>query len=105
MANLQEEIERLKSEIESQEKIIQEYYAQKERLQDSINKYNEIMSEQYFTSGHNERGAGRKTIITDDIRQQVSNYRQVGKSYREIAAIMGIAVGTAYKAMDTLINK
>ena len=46
----------------------------------------------------NERGAGRKPKITEDVKEAVRCYRAVGMTYRAIADRMGFSVGLIYKA-------
>lgn len=45
----------------------------------------------------NERNAGRKTIITDEMTFAVDQYRKDGLTYRQIADEMGISVGLVHK--------
>jgi len=49
---------------------------------------------------HNERGAGRKTKISDREILMAKNYRNSGNTYLEIASLLGLAVGTVYKILN-----
>lgn len=47
----------------------------------------------------NPRGAGRKTTCPEETREQISEMRRQGKSYRAIARETGIAKSTLHRLM------
>ena len=56
------------------------------------------LSGQYWLKEDNPRGAGRKSIMTPAIRDEITKHKNSGKTFREIAKLMGYSVGFVHKA-------
>ena len=48
----------------------------------------------------NERGAGRKPALAFMDKQTLKDMREYGYSYREIAKLCGVSVGTVHKLIN-----
>lgn len=76
-----------------------------EELQERINKLRETVKKcsqnNSETKKHNERGAGRKSTLTDEKIQKIKELHSQGLSYGKIAKEVGLSKAYVYK----LINK
>ena len=81
----------LKVTIESKDRIISHL----ENKQQEINGVQKIK---------NERGAGRKSKINDDVIRAVTMLRLQGKSVRAIALEIGLSIGTVQKIINEHVN-
>jgi predicted RNase H-like nuclease (RuvC/YqgF family) len=75
---MKKEIERLKSELENKDAIISELQNENEYLKSEL---------EHSQRPFNERGAGRKSKITQEIKDFVVELRQNGNSFAEISYI------------------
>ena len=64
-------------------------------------RFTEAVKGEYTTSEllHNERGAGRKAIISDEVRQQVKEAAARGTTYKAISEQYHISPGTIAKIL------
>ncbi|MCY6485899.1 helix-turn-helix domain-containing protein [Clostridium aestuarii] len=98
------EIERLKINYKTVSEL---YDKSKEKNSTLINKCTELakenkeLKENRIEKKHNERGAGRKSKLTDEQLQKIKMLYQNGKSYGSIAKEVGLSKAYVYK----LINK
>lgn len=49
--------------------------------------------------GKNERNAGRKSVLTNDVVTRAGMLKMQGKTYRQIADDLGVSEGTAFNAV------
>lgn len=49
---------------------------------------------------HNERGAGRKSSMTDEIKQNIIDDRATGMTYKELSVKHGYSVGIIHKLIS-----
>ena len=88
--------------IKQLEEKIQKLENENERLESkykaALDLYNETLKALETQRLHNNRGGGRKPKLTPEVVEQVQALRQIGKTYPDIAATLGLAVGTVYKA-------
>jgi len=63
--------------------------------------YKHKLSDVYWASSKNERGAGRKTKLNDDVIVKAKQYRADGKSFKEISLLMGLSVGLVHRASNS----
>ena len=68
-----------------------------ERLQELVDKLGHL-SEDVVQKTKNERGAGRKPILTKALLADVKNMKAAGLSFREISKSLGISLGLVHKA-------
>lgn len=54
---------------------------------------------------HNERGAGRKPSMTDEIKQNIINDREIGMTYKQLSAKHGYSVGIIHKLISEYQKK
>lgn len=54
----------------------------------------------YANKKKNERGAGRKPVLTDEQKTEIEEMREEGYSYRSIAETFGVSHMTIKKALE-----
>jgi DNA-binding NarL/FixJ family response regulator len=86
---LQKELAAKQLKIEHQEK---ELKRTKEVL-------NELLSIWYWRGPNNYRDAGRRSIITDRLKEEVRKLKNEGKTIKAVAHDLKISVGTVHKIL------
>lgn len=94
----QEELQKLKNERDLLSRELEECEAEKEKLQKQCN---EMISGKYWEPTKNERGAGRKSIITDKLKNDVNINRASGMTIKEISEKIGISTGLVHKILNS----
>jgi uncharacterized coiled-coil DUF342 family protein len=97
-------ISELEAEIKQIHKLNNEYLQEISRLQSEAvyvqklkNEYLSLLKK-HNSLKTNNRGAGRKTKLNDEIINSIRQYRNKGKSQNEIAMILNLSVGLINKA-------
>jgi hypothetical protein len=105
IADLETEIKRLHLLINESEAIIKtlseennRYHQEAGHVQKLKTEYQQYLSEIYWAPKKNERGAGRKSMLTDSAVSTIKQYRAEGKTQKEIAELMGFSIGLVNKA-------
>lgn len=82
---------------EQAEKLVDEYFNLASNLkfkeEDKIHAF-------YANKKKNERGAGRKQVLTDEQKTEIEEMRKEGYSYRSIAETFGVSHMTIKKALE-----
>lgn len=73
--------------------LVDNYEEEIERLNEEVQK---LKSENKVRT-HNERGAGRKSIFTEQEKESIRMYRLQGKTIKEIAEMFSCSVGIIHK--------
>jgi YesN/AraC family two-component response regulator len=81
-----------------------------ERLQERSNKFIEIIKSRSQNNKetkrvHNERGAGRKSSLTEEQRQKINELHKQNLSYGKIAKEVGLSKAYVYKLIKKQIKK
>lgn len=71
---------------------------EKNHLKIELDSVNKLISEQ--KQKHNERGAGRKKTITDDVIKLICELRKENKSMRAIAKEVNLSVASVHKIIN-----
>ena len=98
---LEKEIEKKKALISEQEKELFTYRANNEHVQKLKYELQEKLSDLYWAPVKNERGAGRKPILTPKIIASIKALKKDGMTQRDIAKKMGYSLGLINKACNT----
>ena len=61
----------------------------------------QLQNNQVLPKPANERGAGRKPILSDNSIKLIKLYREKGESIRTIARWLNISVGTVHKVISS----
>lgn len=94
----QEELQQLKNEYHLMTKELEECKVEKENLKKQCN---DMISGKYWEPTKNERGAGRKSIVTDKLKEDVNINRASGMTIKEISEKMGISTGLVHKILNS----
>lgn len=91
----QNEADRLSVEHEKKMRkaLVDNYEPEIERLNEEVQK---LKSENKVRT-HNERGAGRKSIFTEQEKESIRMYRLQGKTIKELAEMFSCSVGIIHK--------
>ena len=73
--------------------LVDNYEPEIERLNEEVQK---LKSENKVRT-HNERGAGRKSIFTEQEKESIRMYRLQGKTIKELAEMFSCSVGIIHK--------
>ena len=94
---LEEQNEAYKLSVEHEKKmkkaLVDNYEPEIERLNEEVQK---LKSENKVRT-HNERGAGRKSIFTEQEKESIRMYRLQGKTIKELAEMFSCSVGIIHK--------
>ena len=94
---LEEQNEAYRLSVEHEKKMIKalvdNYEPEIERLNEEVQK---LKSENKVRT-HNERGAGRKSIFTEQEKESIRMYRLQGKTIKELAEMFSCSVGIIHK--------
>ena len=94
---LEEQNEAYRLSVEHEKKmrkaLVDNYEPEIERLNEEVQK---LKSENKVRT-HNERGAGRKSIFTEQEKQSIRMYRLQGKTIKELAEMFSCSVGIIHK--------
>ena len=94
---LEEQNEAYRLSVEHEKKmrkaLVDNYEPEIERLNEEVQK---IKSENKVRT-HNERGAGRKSIFTEQEKESIRMYRLQGKTIKELAEMFSCSVGIIHK--------
>lgn len=97
-------IKQFESLQENYKQLKKNYEHEKERNNTLINKYTELENQlaklQEKEPKHNERGAGRKSSLTDEQIQNVKELHQQGLSYGAIAKKVNLSKPYVYKLIN-----
>lgn len=89
-------VKSLKDELIKKQKIIDDQNRTIHKLKYELN---EFMSELYWQTPKNERNAGRKSIITSQLKGSVQILKNEGKTIKAIASELNISVGLVHKIL------
>ena len=105
---LQTEYEKLKMEYETVKTLCERTLEAHSALQSD---YKTLQAElqqahiqSYYTEPHNARGAGRKSVLTNEQRQKILEFHAEGKSLRWIASQIGVTHTAIAKIIKKEIN-
>ena len=94
---LEEQNEAYRLSVEHEKKmrkaLVDNYEPEIERLNEEVQK---LKSENKVRT-HNERGAGRKSIFTEQEKESIRVYRLQGKTIKELAEMFSCSVGIIHK--------
>ena len=94
---LEEQNEAYRLSVEHEKKmrkaLVDNYEPEIERLNEEVQK---LKSENKVRT-HNERGAGRKLIFTEQEKESIRMYRLQGKTIKELAEMFSCSVGIIHK--------
>ena len=94
---LEEQNEAYRLSVEHEKKmrkaLVDNYEPEIERLNEEVQK---LKSENKVRT-HNERGAGRKSIFTEQEKESIRMYRLQGKTNKELAEMFSCSVGIIHK--------
>ena len=94
---LEEQNEAYRLSVEHEKKmrkaVVDNYEPEIERLNEEVQK---LKSENKVRT-HNERGAGRKSIFTEQEKESIRMYRLQGKTIKELAEMFSCSVGIIHK--------
>ncbi|WP_440250769.1 hypothetical protein, partial [Clostridium sp.] len=94
---LEEQNEAYRLSVEHEKKmrkaLVDNYEPEIERLNEEVQK---LKSENKVRT-HNERGAGRKSIFTEQEKESIRMYRLQGKTIKELAEMFSCSVGIIHK--------
>ena len=94
---LEEQNEAYRLSVEHEKKmrkaLVDNYEPEIERLNEEVQK---LKSENKVRT-HNERGAGRKSIFTQQEKESIRMYRLQGKTIKELAEMFSCSVGIIHK--------
>ena len=94
---LEEQNEAYRLSVEHEKKmrkaLVDNYEPEIERLNEEVQK---LKSENKVRT-HNERGAGRKSIFTEQEKESIRMYRLQGKTIKELAEMFSCSVGLIHK--------
>ena len=94
---LEEQNEAYRLSVEHEKKmrkaLVDNYEPEIERLNEEVQK---LKSENKVRT-HNERGAGRKSIFTEQEKETIRLYRLQGKTIKELAEMFSCSVGIIHK--------
>ena len=96
---LEEQNEAYRLSVEHEKKmrkaLVDNYEPEIERLNEEVQK---LKSENKVRT-HNERGAGRKSIFTEQEKESIRMYRLQGKTIKELAEMFSCSVGIIHKVI------
>jgi transcriptional regulator with XRE-family HTH domain len=93
IAELEKENAQLKEELNG-------YKREAKRVQELKDEYQAILAEEYWKPVNNERGAGRKPKLNDELTTKVIALHKKGMTQREISIRLGVSVGLVNKACN-----
>ena len=91
-------VKTLENALIEKQKIIER---QEQRIQELNGQLNEFLSEIYWRGPVNERNAGRRSVITSQLREDVHKLKNEHKPIRTIASELKISVGTVHKILNS----
>ena len=91
------------NEYESMKNELSKLRAEAVRVHQLNDELNEKLSSAYWSQTKNERGAGRKPKLTDDLIAQIKALSNGKLTQREIANIFNISLGLVNKAVNARI--
>jgi len=96
--DLETEIERLQKLNNEQKKEIRKLKTEDKNVQKLKSEFQKLINEQSLIHKlKNERGAGRKPKLNDELISEIKQQRSAGLKYSEIAINMGISVGLVHR--------
>lgn len=95
-----DEVIKLKGMLDEQEIELETLRAEREYVQKLKDELQEKLSEEHWKPKKNERGAGRKPMLTRELYADIMRQKDAGNSYRQIAKSLGVSVGLVGKACN-----